>query len=292
MFGDIILGSTLARHLKERDSNETITYISSCKAITVHNPYIDYSIQINLHKKLDYIVFRLIKLFFKKTIFLKHWLPEDNIFKSYLKSGGVEVIRFNPTIFLTKQDINLAQTILANEIKNSPKKPTIAIQSDFDRKWNITEFLKLKESLQKKYNLIEIGFGLSYEGKVLNFRESAALISLCDLFVGGISGNLHAAVAVSTPSISTPNVFDPRWDMPEHYSIDGTYHKTVLPLKKNFCGNYACVSVGNDHVQVKNGDYSPKHCPEGLPQSCIHSISAKQIEIEVDKFFKIYPITQ
>ena len=68
--------------------------------------------------------------------------------------------------------------------------------------------------LNKSYNVIEIGVGLKVGKQDLNMRQCAAVTSLCDLFVGAISGNLHAAVAVSCPTIATTNVFDPSWDMP------------------------------------------------------------------------------
>ena len=286
MFGDVILGSTAAQYLREQNPGKKIIYITCCSALTETNPYIDFSIEIKIHRKFDGFVFKLIKFFFRDAIYLKHWLPNKNILDSYMSSAGFHEKKFLPKIFLTNDDLNLAREILISQTKGSTSKPTIAVQADFDRKWNKEEFVKLKDNLRTRYNLIEIGAGISYGSKKLNFRESAALISVCDLFIGAVSGNLHAAAAVNLPTIATPNVFNPEWDMPEfYYSPSKTYHKTVRPFDYNFCGAYDCVKIGKKFIEVEGGDYSPKECPRNLPQSCVHSITAKQIKDEIDFFF-------
>ena len=50
MFGDIIVGSTCAKALKKKYPDSKITYISSCRALTETNPFIDKSIEIKFKK--------------------------------------------------------------------------------------------------------------------------------------------------------------------------------------------------------------------------------------------------
>ena len=245
MFGDIILGSSGCKFLKIKYPNHKITYISGMKELTETNPYIDYSWKIFLPKRLEIIFFKFISIFFSHSFHLRHWLPDKNILQSYMKSLGVNHVDVIPEIRLMDEDIKTGSAYLVS-LNLDKSKRMIAIQGDFGRKWNHCEFLKLKANLKKNYNLIEIGPNCKFGSKVLNMRESAAVISLCDLFVGGVSGNLHAAVAVSTPTIATPNVFDPTWDMPQYYlpKDKAKMHLTVVPEKKKFlwklllCKNY------------------------------------------------------
>lgn len=286
MFGDIILGSSGCKFLKMKYPDHKITYISGMKVLTETNRHIDHSWEVILPKRLENLFFKLIRPFFSVSFHLRHWLPEKNILQSYMKSLGVSDSKVTPEIRLLADDIKIGIAYL--ETLNLDKsKSTIAIQSDFGRKWNHSEFLKLKCILKNNYNLIEIGINCKLGSRVLNMRESAAVISLCDLFVGGVSGNLHAAVAVSTPTIATPNVFDPSWDMPQYYlpKDKAAIHHTVLPEREDFCGNYHCVKVTEKFVSVEMGDYSSKNCSFGLSKSCINSITAIKIARLIEAFF-------
>lgn len=213
MFGDIIVGSSCAEALKEKYPDSTITFISSCRALTETNPFIDKSLEIKIPRRFEKIFFRVIKIFFNKSTFLLHWLPKDNMLQSFMVQTGLDKKNYKTKLYLTNEDIHLAKKYLE---KTDKSKKLIAIQDDFGRKWNHQEFLNLKKKLVLDYNLIEIGQGMNIDGKNLNIRQAAAVTSLCDLFVGGISGNLHAAVAVGTPTIGISNVFNPEWDMPEY----------------------------------------------------------------------------
>ena len=132
------------------------------------------------------------------------------------------------------------------------------------------------------------------------------LFKFCDLFVGGISGNLHAAVAVGTPTIGTSNVFNPEWDMPEYsqneFILDPKKkHKTVEINKKKFCGEYAKSFFTKQYVYVEGGQYSPQECfgkiknKIDLPKEkfseihshpCRCSIDSEDVIKEINNFFK------
>ena len=169
-------------------------------------------------------------------------------------------------------------------------RPYVALQDDFGRKWNETEFSKLKKKLSSSFNVVSIRKGMKVGSrKKLNMREAAGVIEKCDLFIGGISGNLHAAVAVGTPTIATPNVFNPRWDMPYHYlpSEHATKHTVIEPDTINFCGSFKCVDVGPISVTVSMGDYSSPTCDYGFSKSCVNSIKHEKILEATFQFFKI-----
>jgi len=287
MYGDIILGSTAAKYLKKKFPESKITYVTGCKALTETNPYIDISIERSLGRY-ENIYFNLIKILYDKSFFLLHWLPNDNILQSYMSAVGLERKNYPIKLYLTQDDKTKAKRFFIKRV--SKNKKTIALQSDFGRKWNTKEFIKLKRILNQQFNVIEIGPNMMLDERVLNMREAAAVTSLCDVFVGGVSGNMHAAVAVGTPTICTPNVFDPHWDMPEFYQNEfiGEAHKqhiTILPKPENFCGNYECVSFSDKAVIVSAGDYTPKICPSGFPEACVHSIKSVDIYNKIVNFF-------
>ena len=290
MYGDIILGTTGAKYLKKKYPNSSITYVTGAKCLTETNPFIDRSLELRLHRRLEKPFFNFISSFFKKSYFLLHWLPSPNMLGSYMKDLELEPQLFQTKLYLTSEDRILAQEyIRQNSISNQKPngQPLIALQNDFTRVWNEHEFKILRNELFNSFNVVEIGAGMKLGSKTLNMRQSAAVIEQCNVFIGGISGNAHAAVAVGTPTICTPKVFNPKWDMPEYYQNKDknslVKHKTILPLRENFCGSYECVKIQKNFVEVDMGDYSSKECSAGFKQSCVHSISAKQILDELRK---------
>jgi hypothetical protein len=304
MFGDIIIGTAAAKALKEKYPECHITYITGCKALTETNPFINKSFEINLPKRLESLFFKLVKLFYSESYFLLHWLPEDNIVQSLMTSIGLEKKNYPLQLYLEENDNLIAESYL-KKLKLDHKH-TIAIQADFGRKWNDGEFERLKLTLSEKYNLVLIGEGMLAHGKKLSFREAAAVIGKCDLYVGGISGTMHAAVAVGVPTISTPNVFNAEWDMPEFTQNEFVTdplkrHITVVARKELFCGNYAGVHNNGKYVYVDGDNYSPQVCfteinrgqlgnvyspsPLSLLTPCRCSIKAEDIHSLVEAFF-------
>ncbi len=263
MYGDIIIGTSAAKELKEKDPKCHITYITGCKALTETNPYIDQSFEIILPRILQSLFFKLIKLLYSEAYFLLHWLPEDNIVQSLMTSVGLKKKNYPLKLYLEENDKMIAEIFFKN--LNFDHKNIIAVQADFGRKWNDKEFERLKPMLSKKYNIVLIGEGMFVNRKKLNFREAAAVIAKCDLYVGGISGTMHAAVAVGIPTISTPNVFNAEWDMPEftqnEFITDPLKrHITVVARKELFCGNYAGVHNNGKYIYVDGDNYSPQLC--------------------------------
>ena len=304
MFGDIIIGTAAAKALKEKYPECHITYITGCKALTETNPYINKSFEINLPKRLETLFFNLVKVFYSKSYFLLHWLPEDNIVQSLMSSAGLKRKNYPLKLYIEDNDNLIAECYLKN--LNFVHKNTIAMQADFGRKWNDKEFERLKLMLNKKYNLVLIGEGMLAQEKKLNFREAAAVIAKCDLYVGGISGTMHAAVAVGVPTISTPNVFNAEWDMPEFTQNEFVEnplkrHITVVARKGSFCGNYAGVHSNGKYIYVDGDNYSPQVCfseinrgelgnvycpsPSSLLTQCRCSIKAEDIFSLVEDFF-------
>ena len=222
-----------------------------------------------------------------------------------MTSAGLKKRNYPLKLYLSDKDNQIADSYLKS-FKFHQKK-TIAIQKDFGRKWNESEFERLKLILGAKYNLVFIGEGMVSNGASLNFREAASVIKKCDLYVGGISGTMHAAVAVGVPTIATPNVFNAEWDMPEFtqnefVSNPSKRHLTVSHRPELFCGNYAGVHNNGTYIYVDVDNYSPQECfaeinkgklgniypPNQLSllAPCRCSIKAEDINHLVEDFFE------
>ncbi len=288
MLGDIVLGSSCIFYYKQKYPDTFIIYISGASCLTETNPYINLSLQIKIPKRFERFFFALIKFFIKNSIYLKYWKPEPNIFFSYLKCFNLTPENPTTKIYLSQKDIDLATNYL-HDLKLSLTKHTIAFQGDLLRKWkNEYAVLELQDYLMNNFNIVFIHDKMKYNGKILNIRQAGAIISSCDLFVGAISGNLHIAASLGTPTIAIPNVFDPKWDMPKYYLPESfsNLHFVVEPLAVNFCGSFKCVSVDNEKVIVKMGDYSSNLCSFGFPVSCISTISSGMVIDKINSFFK------
>jgi len=123
------------------------------------------------------------------------------------------------------------------------------------RRWASDSFAELAVRLDRYVRVNVILFGAGEEDKTsaarlratadgidvvdtvneLNVRESAALLELCDLYVGNDSGPLHMAAAVGTPVVEIsglPEGEDPESDFsPDRFGPWGVPNRVVRPGK-------------------------------------------------------------
>jgi ADP-heptose:LPS heptosyltransferase len=281
MLGDILLGTSAAEPLKRKYPGACLTYVTGCRALCETNPFIDCVIEKSLSVQREYLDFWLMRTRYAHAYHLHHWLPRPNMLQDFMAQCGLPRRNVPVRLYLTDADRRLAAAFLEG-LHSDPARRIVAIQGDFDRKWDREAFRELRERLSRVFNVVPIGTGMCVGERTLNLREAAAVIERCGIFVGGISGLLHAAAAVGVPTVATPNAFDPRWDMPEFYQNEfiedpTRRHETVRPRPDRFCGTYACVSLTSRHIRVRGGSFTPRQCAAGLPCGCIPSITAEQV---------------
>ena len=281
MLGDILLGTSAAEQIKRKYPGACLTYGTGCRALCETNPKIDHVVEKHLSVREEYLDFWLSRPRYTHAYHLLHWLPRPNCLQDFMAQCGLPRQNVPVRLILTESDRRLASAFLDGQKLDAGKR-TIAIQGDFGRKWHDEQFRCLNAQLSRLYNVVTIAAGMRIGERLLNMREAAAVIAACELFVGGISGTLHAAVAVGVPTVATPNAYDARWVMPEYYQnefIDdpSRRHVTVRPLPERFCGNYACVSLTSRHIDVRGGSHTPQRCAAGLPLGCIPAITAEQV---------------
>lgn len=95
---------------------------------------------------------------------------------------------------------------------------------------------KTEENNHKQYS--EIKNAKIYSGK-LSLKETAALISICDLFISGDSGPLHLADAVGAKTIALMGSTHPRSS--SAYSKNGKFIEPTIECK--YCGQRKCKMI-------------------------------------------------
>lgn len=277
MLGDIILGSVVARHLKALYPDSKIKYYSGAKLLLEGNPYIDEIEEVVIPKEKEELFFKSIQKQHLKSYYLLNWLPHPHCVGSFLSQCKVKDQKYPIEMYLSDKEKSRGEKLL----KRYPH-PRIGIQADWERKWSKREFNRFLKMVKNITQPILIGAKVRFGWRRLNFRESASVLSACDLFLGGVSGLLHAAVAVGTQTIGTPNVYPAEWVMPEFYQNPfindrNLFHKTILPKKENKCERYNCVRLTDNRIEVDGESHTPVTCKAGFSIGCIQSISADQV---------------
>lgn len=155
------------------------------------------------------------------------------------------------------------QARFRQELEGYPK-PVVILSPGGDndkqrqgRIWDDEYWIKLGNMLVEKYNASVLIIGSKteapahkqfsqiknsyiYSGK-LSLKETAALITLCDLFISGDSGPLHLADAVGAKSIALMGSTHPRSSSP--YSKNGVFIGPSISCR--YCGEKRCKLLGD-----------------------------------------------
>ena len=156
---------------------------------------------------------------YKKIIWIKNYegnRPYRNYGKNFPKDNYNWKESYKPKkgeLFFSQKEINIAKQIIT-EIKKTTQKKIIFIEPHIkkrlgyeNRNWGFHKWETIVQELKKDYEFIQITYGdrkkiygcINING--LNFRCSAAVLSMCDLFIGPEGGMHHAAAATDKKAI-------------------------------------------------------------------------------------------
>ncbi len=170
-----------------------------------HNPYIIKGSEINNHKEVLWI----------------NNYEGNRPYRNYGKDLSIDNYnwkkKFKPKkgeFFFSKEESELASQIIMNVKKKIGKKKLIFIEPHVkkrrgyeNRDWGFEKWQKIVNDLNKIYEFIQITYGnnKAITGAInvhgLNFRVSSAILSKCDLFIGGEGGMHHAAAATNKQAV-------------------------------------------------------------------------------------------
>ena len=126
-------------------------------------------------------------------------------------------IKYKPKkgeFFFSKEETNFAKQILSTIRKKIETKKLIFIEPHVkkrlgyeNRDWGFDKWKKVVAELNNYYEFIQITYlgrqpikgCINLDG--LNFRSSAAILSMCDLFIGSEGGMHHAAAATNKKAV-------------------------------------------------------------------------------------------
>jgi len=263
--GDALMATGEVREL--RKNNPNLKFVigdgnrSYWNEVFNYNPYIIRGSEVNSHKEI---------------IWIKNYegnRPYRNYDKHLPKDNYNWKEKFTPKkgeFFFSEKEISFAKQVISNVKKKIGQKKIIFIEPHIkkrlgyeNRDWGFDKWKKVVSELNYYYEFIQITFGtrepikgcINVSG--LNFRSSAAILSMCDLFVGPEGGMHHAAAATDRKAVV---IFG------GHISpqITGYNFHTNLYVKHSMspCGNkFIC-----------------KHC-----QECLKEITTEEVIKEIKK---------
>jgi hypothetical protein len=131
---------------------------------------------------------------------------EDNPMQKMYQAVGLPQESFTDyRLYLSESDKQVAQAVLAK----APHPRIVLLEGlggTTTRGWDPGKIPGLEKAIQKKYGVAPLWFGGAYipdfEGRPLTLRENIALLTLCDVGIGVLSGPLHFAAAVGLPTLT------------------------------------------------------------------------------------------
>lgn len=154
------------------------------------------------------------------------------------------------------------------------------------KRWSPQKFSQLADRMIEKYKVKIVFIGGSGDEDVVkevmsgmrnnsinlvgrtNFKQLAAVLKRCELFIGGDSGPLHIAAAVGTPTIGIFGPSDPKLVAPR-----GKNHLTIWK-------NVSCSPCYRPDTVLSEKDFSK--CHEGTLR-CMEKITVEDILVAVDQ---------
>ncbi|MFT4841286.1 MAG: ADP-heptose:LPS heptosyltransferase [Planctomycetota bacterium] len=210
--GDLLCSDPMMLGLVERFGASTRIYVKGKCGNVLHNPLVSGPAEHSQH--FDHVV--EVKLFTHMDNAEYGKLEAMPSLVAHMCSyAEVTPSDAKPRLHLSQEDLNVLRRIPLLG------KPRVAICADFVdplRHWPLERWQSLAQSLQDAgAQVIEIGtkdrlgIGTDLVGK-LTVRETAAVLSACNLFVGNNSGLFHYAQAAGVPcvtlfSLATPARF-------------------------------------------------------------------------------------
>lgn len=194
--GDTLITANVIKCIKDIYHNLKINCITPFSELIRYDPSIDSINKPETFYSFDSSYFELIV----------RNEQNENIVCHNLKRLGIEEYTYKSSFHLMKSEIEWAE----KQVHDFPK-PLIAISTkskESVKNWPVENWSKTIDCLSRKYTIIQLGDSTEpefnvlerYAGK-LNMRESASILSRCQLFVGPDSLLMHVANGLDLKSV-------------------------------------------------------------------------------------------
>ena len=194
--GDTLITANVIKCIKDIYHNLKINCITPFSELIQYDPSIDSINKQETFYSFDSSYFELIV----------RNEQNENIVCHNLKRLGIEKYTYKSSFHLIESEIKWAK----EQVCDFPK-PLIAISTkskESVKNWPVENWFKTIDYLSQKYTIIQLGDSTEpefnnlkrYAGK-LNMRESASILSRCQLFVGPDSLLMHVANGLDLKSV-------------------------------------------------------------------------------------------
>jgi ADP-heptose:LPS heptosyltransferase len=199
--GDLLCSDPLVQGLHERFGAGTRVFLRGKAGNVVHNPGVaglaaagqrfDHVVEVKLFTHMDRTAYGRLEA-----------MP--SLIEHMCSYGGVTPNDRRPQLWLTPDDLVAARTLPPG------RRPRIALCADFGdplRHWPVDRWRAVAQVLHDAGAQVvgigqsdRLGNGVDLVGR-LSMRETAAVLTQCDLFVGNNSGPFHYAQAAGLPCV-------------------------------------------------------------------------------------------
>ena len=202
--GDTLLTALVAKNIKRIYPHIKINCITKFPELIKYDPNIDY-INLSVNK-----TFGILTMEYDKLIKMKN--PSINVLEPSLSRVGIKQFDYNMNFYLTEDELEFGAKKLCRF-----DRPIIVINTvggridkiNDNKNW-LHEYWQelIRLLLKKKFTIVQLGADteyffdgvFSFAGK-LSPRESVAVLSQANVFVGPVSFLMHAANGLNIPSV-------------------------------------------------------------------------------------------
>jgi ADP-heptose:LPS heptosyltransferase len=212
--GDLLMAANGLEALKRKYPGKELHVATrpECFAALENNPHIDKLIDISkpINNKRYFIVIDISSpcaMYESSKVNAKVPVDKSRVEIYAIAMGARNLITdLLPRYYISEEEKVRAQELLKEHI--DPAKKTIALttlSAESYRNWPLEYTKELAASLSKKYNVINLCPGIELDAfniKPEGFRDTSALLSLCDLLITVDTGPLHVAAALGVETIA------------------------------------------------------------------------------------------
>lgn len=249
--GDVLLSTPILKEIKKKYPNSYVFFETSCPDLLRGNPCVNRIVNVS-SEKCDFVL----DLSYEKPF-------HGNYINEMAETAGVLVQDRRLVLSIPDEVVDWAASFVGE--KNGGLIAVHTGRSWKSREWPSDKFGSvMSHFLDRKYSFLEFGdrntmfLGIGKDCRGISIKQSAALIKLCDAFLGIDSLPIHLAAAVETPAVVIYGCTNPDnvWSAGVHYPV------WLSDLECRGCRH----RIGGTYVDCQRGDYA-----------CLNGISVQMV---------------
>lgn len=255
--GDTLMAATVCRIIRMHYPGLKINLVTKWPELVRYDPSIDL-----LNATESYFTLRF---WYLETVVRKECV--QNVLMETLQKVKITDYTYRARVFLTEDEKNVAERqVMDARMSNRPILGFCSQSKERVKNWPLENWRLLIERLAAEFELVQLGDerepifeGVSRFAGELSMRESMAVLSRCDVFVGPDSFLMHTANGLGIPSVII---------------FGGSRPPACLGYTENV-NLFVSMPCGPCWLHDSRGDV----CPHGI--DCMNKISVEEVELAI-----------